>query len=448
MTFRGLLGRATLAAFALAAFALAACSPRPPDGSVAPTPARAAPRGPGAPAEAPDPPGAPAPAPAPAPGAPAAARVENVVLITVDSLRADQPWTTRPVASTPALNALAAKSTIYTRAYAVSNLTTSSLSAMLAGRYPSELPHTRCKLSAYKIGADALAPFLRAAGVATLAGLGHTAFVRRLVPADGFEQWRLIENARAKITEGAVTGEAIGALFRSLITKQAPRGRFFAWTHLLDPHEAYVRHAGFPPTSGDARGRYDGEVAYTDHVIAGVLDAIAASGLAERTAVIISSDHGEAFGEHGVRWHGLSTYEEEIRVPLIVYVPGRPPGRVDVPRSTLDIGPTVADLLGLAPPASWRGTSLLADLGAPSPAARPVIVDLPPLESRAAAKAVILGDRKVVFGGRGAARVYDLARDPGERSPLDGPEAERAIDEARAALAPLTEAPTTPCGGR
>jgi choline-sulfatase len=439
VTFRRLLGRVTPAAFALAA-----CSPRPPDGSVAPARASAAPGVSSAPAAAPAPP----PGPAPAPEAPAGARVENVVLITVDALRADQPWTTRPTASTPALNALAAKSTVYTRAYAVSNLTTSSLSAMLAVRYPSELPHTRCKLSAYKVGGDALAPFLRAAGVATLAALGHTAFVKRLVPADGFDQWRLIENARAKITEGAVTGEAIGALLRSLVAEHGPRGRFFAWSHLLDPHEAYVRHADFPPTSDDARGRYDGEVAYTDHVIAGVLDAIAASGLADRTAVIVSADHGEAFGEHGVRWHGLSTYEEEIRVPLIVHVPGRPPGRVDVPRSALDIGPTVADLLGLAPPASWRGASLLADLGAAPPAVRPVIVDLPRLESRAAAKVVILGDRKVVFGGRGGGpRVYDLAVDPGERSPLGGPEAERSAGEARAALAPLTEAPTTPCGG-
>lgn len=383
----------------------------------------------------------------PEPEAPTGPKIESVVLITVDALRADQPWTTRPIASTPTLNALAAKSTVYTRAYAVSNLTTSSLSAMLAVRYPSELPHTRCKLSAYKVGADALAPFLHGEGVATLAALGHTAFVKRLVPADGFDQWRLTENARAKITEGAVTGEAIGALLRTIIAEQGPRGRFFAWTHLLDPHDAYVRHVDFPPTSDDARGRYDGEVAYTDHVIAGILDTIAASGLAERTAVIVSADHGEAFGEHKIRWHGLSTYEEEIHVPLIVYVPGRPPGRVDVPRSTLDLGPTVADLLGLTPPASWRGASLLADLGSASPATRPVIVDLPQLESRSASKVVILGDHKIVFGGRIATpRVYDLAADPGERTPLDGPEAERVADEARAALAPLTEAPTIPCG--
>jgi arylsulfatase A-like enzyme len=368
-----------------------------------------------------------------------------VVLLTVDALRADQPWTTRPGAFTPALSALAAKATVYTRAYAISNLTTSSLSAMLAVRYPSELPHVRCMLAAYRFDADALAPFLRAAGVATLAAHGHTAFVKRLVPSDGFDEWRLIENARAKITEGAVTGEAVGALLRSLIAERGPRGRFFAWAHLLDPHETYVRHADFPPTSEGPRGLYDGEVAYTDRVIGGVLDAIAAAGLGDRTAVIVSADHGEAFGEHGVTRHGQSTYEEELRVPLLVYVPGRPPGRVDVARSVIDIGPTVADLLGLAPPASWRGTSLLADLGAPAPAPRPVIVDLPHLEARTASRAVIFGDHKVVASGR-RYRVYDLARDPGERSPLEGPEAERAVEGARAALGSLTEAPTRPCG--
>src|SRR5690606_10302346 len=125
----------------------------------------------------------------------------------------------------------------------------------------------------------------------------------------------------------------------------------------------------------DDRARYDGEVAFTDHHVGRVLDAIAQSSFADRTIVIVTSDHGEAFGEHGLILHGFEVWEELARVPLLVYVPGAEPRRIRARRSILDIPATVLDAMGqtrrrveeteAGDPDFVRGESLLADVFAP-----------------------------------------------------------------------------------
>src|SRR6202035_4143392 len=92
-------------------------------------------------------------------------------------------------------------------------------------------------------------------------------------------------------------------------------GRFFLWVHFLDPHNQYLRHPGFSKFGNAPRDLYDGEVAFTDFHIARVVDVLDASSLAERTVVVITGDHGEAFGEHGAYFHGREVWEEIVRVP-------------------------------------------------------------------------------------------------------------------------------------
>jgi choline-sulfatase len=373
----------------------------------------------------------------------AAPSIENVVLITIDAMRADQPWTGYTRVSTPNLSALAAKSIVYENAYALSNMTTTSLSAMLAGRYPSELARSRCPLAGYAPRADALAPTLRESGVRTVAVLGHLAFVARLVPDIGFDAWRLIENAAAPVTHGAVSGEAIAKLFARTIAEAGERGRFFAWAHFIDPHDKYVAHRDFPASDPGPRGLYDGEVAYTDAMIGRVLSSLETAPYASRTAILVTADHGEAFGEHGARKHGFSTYDEELRIPLLLYVPGIAPRRITAVRGAIDIAPTVAALLGVPAPSAWRGTSLLEDLN-DVPAARPVIVDMPELDGRPPSRVVLIDGHKVVTGAAGT-RVHDLESDPGETHPFkEG--AAPFVDRARAAAhAVMTEVPPHPC---
>ena len=370
--------------------------------------------------------------------------VRSVLLLTVDAFRADQPWTGYTGVRTPYLSALAQRSVVYSRAYSLANLTTASLAGMLSGVYPSELRRDQCAIGHYLLGRG-LAPYLVTSGVHTAAAHGHAIFASKLAPSDGFQDWRLIPNAAGmRITQGSVTGGPTAALLIDLLQQQPPDNRFFLWSHFVDPHDAYVAHEGFPPSADPARGLYDGEVAYTDHLIGQVLEALARSPHASTTAVIVTGDHGEAFAEHGNQRHGFTVYDEEVRVPLLLFVPGLPPRRIDLARSTIDLAPTVTELLGLVPLEHWRGRSLLQDLRGPSPEPRLVLVDCPEIEQRSAMRAVIDGPTKTILQS-GGARVLDLAADPKELAPKAGSNKDDVVRRAREVVSRLQMVPGNPC---
>ena len=288
-------------------------------------------------------------------------RVENVVLITVDALRADQPWTGYDQVSTPNLSRLAQESVVYTRAYSLANLTASSINGMLASRYPSELTRDTCALGRYEIEGS-LAPTLQSASIETFAAHGHAIFAGDTAPKLGFDEWQLVRGSAGRLQKaGAVTGHDIAQLLLGHLERSRPKKKTFAWSHFVDPHHVYVAHAAHLPASREARSRYDSEVAYTDAVIGHVIKSIDRHGMATRTAIVLTSDHGEAFGEHGLMEHGFSLYEEEIRVPLMLRIPGVAPRRIEVPRSAIDLAPTMVQFCALPSSElqSFQGYSLL-----------------------------------------------------------------------------------------
>jgi choline-sulfatase len=367
------------------------------------------------------------------------------VLITVDTLRADQPWVGYSGVETPHLSRLAAKSVVYTRAYALAHFTTASLNGLLASRYPSELSRSDCDLGRYD-APESLAPTLKAAGVTTFAAHGHAIFVGDSAPRRGFDQWRLIVGAAGRMqTRGAVTGTEIAQLVTAFLESERPNTPLFAWVHFVDPHDSYVAHERFPPRGSLPRNVYDSEVAFTDSVIGSVLEIIERSGMGNTTAIVLTADHGEAFGEHGTTKHGSTLYEEEVRVPLILHLPGVEPRTIDTPRSAVDIAPTIAQLLGVDIPESWAGVSLLKDLSAAERQDRAVIVDVPSAYSRPPRQAVIHGHNKVILN-RGSAQVFDLAVDPEERTPLSDDAARHPVERAREALKHIRSIAGTPCG--
>jgi membrane-anchored protein YejM (alkaline phosphatase superfamily) len=366
------------------------------------------------------------------------------VLITVDALRADQPWTGYEGVATPNLSRLARESVVYTRAYAVANLTTASINGMLASRYPSELRRDMCTIGRFEIQGS-LVPTLKTASIQTSAAQGHAIFAGATAPSLGFDRWRLIAGAAGRLQKsGAVTGDDIADLVLAELDQPDPKQATFVWSHFVDPHHVYVVHSAYPATSSGDRARYDSEVAYTDALIGRILQKIEHDHMAKNTAVIVTSDHGEAFGEHGFKEHGFSLYEEEIRVPLMLRIPGIEAREIQVPRSAIDLAPTIVELFGVKAPASWRGTSLGRDLGVREPESRPVIVDVPAMQGRVAQSVVIEGMSKVVFTGR-KVQAYDLAQDPGEKSPVSSTGAESAIARARQALSRIESVEATPC---
>jgi arylsulfatase A-like enzyme len=228
-----------------------------------------------------------------------------------------------------------------------------------------------------------------------------------------------------------------------------PRPPFFLWMHLYDPHAPYQapRQAGrFGDTDSD---RYDAEVAFADEELGRLFYELARLGLAERTIVVVTSDHGEELGEHGIRFHARSLFNQVARIPLLVHVPAALGGRASVEEAAVslaDVTPTVLELAGVTRPAGMNGRSLAAVArGAGAAPGRPVLVELAPDRQIERDMAAIAWDGWKAIWDRQANSwsLFSLADDPGdERDLVDDSTVERRkkLAELRRALAEAIDA--------
>jgi arylsulfatase A-like enzyme len=131
-----------------------------------------------------------------------------------------------------------------------------------------------------------------------------------------------------------------------------------SYIYVPDPHRPYRPHEGFDfgPSLIDL---YDGEIAYTDYHLGRLFDWMEQSGRLDNTIIVIMSDHGESFGERMVYKHNSQLYDEQMRVPMIVYVPGQAPRRIRDYVTTVDLGATILNLIGIDVPAEYAGVTLL-----------------------------------------------------------------------------------------
>ncbi len=344
----------------------------------------------------------------------------NVLLLSIDSLRADMPWAgyERPIA--PRLSALHAKSIAYTRGYSTSSFTSKSLGGLLTGRYPSELARTGRFFTRYLSAKDFLCTSLATANVPCVAGHAHAYFGPQQAGFEhGFSDWKLVKGITFDYqTDPYVTSDKLTPLAIEMLGEVSQKGRpFFAWFHYMDPHDEYKTHVESPHFGKRARDLYDEEVFYTDLWIGKLLDFVEAQPWAARTVIVITADHGEAFGEHGMTRHAHEVWEELVHVPLFFYVPGRPARTIDEPRGHVDLAPTFAKLLGVD--VELPGISLVPELEGATPAPRDVIVDLPEDEYNERRRALVHGTTKLIaFGNDVRFSLFDLAADPGEKQDL------------------------------
>jgi arylsulfatase A-like enzyme len=359
-------------------------------------------------AQEPGPPREPLPPAAAAPGL-------NVLLITVDSLRADMPWAgyARPIA--PVLTAFAESAVVYERFYAVSSYTAMSVAGLLAGRYPSELDRSGHYFAHW---GDVLffPEVLRSAGVRTLSAQSHFYFDQRAGFRRAFDVYELVPGLEEdhQTVHGITSPAQLELGLRMLSDGANVKGRFFAWMHFIDPHDKYEAHAGIEYGHG-TRDLYDAEVTFTDQHIGRLLDFVAAQPWGAQTAVIVSADHGEAFGEHQCFRHGFELWDVLTHVPLMIRVPGVAARRIDTPRSALDLAPTILDLFGLPTAPAMEGVSLVPELRGTAAPARDVILDLPRTTNSDRRRALIRGDYKLIaIGDDDAFQLFDLRHDPGE----------------------------------
>ena len=376
----------------------------------------------------------------------------SFLFITVDTLRPELGYTgyERPVS--PRIDALAKQSSIYERAYAISTYTAFSLPPMMASRYPSEMPRTDRHEVRYLGSNVLLAERLHAAGYRTAGAASHFLFNRALGWIDGFDRFVMtgVEGSLGSGIDMRHSSRPIAdAAIRLLGDPEIVAGPFFLWLHFLDPHKQYLEHPGFSTFGDDPRALYDGEIAFTDHHIGRVLDALAASRAKDRTVIVFTGDHGEAFGEHGFYFHGREIWDEVVRVPLVIHVPGAKPRTIARRVSNVDLAPTVIDLAGLPEDEGARGRSLVPEIFGGEAAARPVLVDQPRNPYYSPRRGFIDGAHKLHHHiDTGTYLLFDLDRDPGEKVDLAESDPDllrqvvRSYEQLTSTIADFVPAPT------
>jgi choline-sulfatase len=355
----------------------------------------------------------------------------NVLLLSIDCLRADMPWAGYPRPIAPRLTELAAKSVVYTRAYSLSSYTSMSLGGLLGGKLPGELKRDGYFFGVYAQEDIMFPELLHAAGIRTIGGHAHGYFHDAGFD-QGFDRWEVVPNLKwNNTTDENITSPQLEGIAEKLLSEPATgSSRFFAWFHFLDPHDQYLPHPGIGPYGNTPRDRYDAEVTFTDGYIGKLLDFVAGQPWGKKTAIIVTADHGEAFGEHHQYVHGFELWENLVHVPLFFFIPGATPRQVDVPRSAVDLAPTVLELMhvpvstevdagGKGVVASFEGTSLVSEIfGGPTPL-RDVAIDLPETSDSDRRRALIHGDLKIIaFGKSPYLQVFDLKSDPEELKPI------------------------------
>ena len=291
----------------------------------------------------------------------------NVVLITIDTLRADHVgcYGYKPI-KTPNIDGLAADGARFERAFAVVPVTLPSHSSMLTGTYPmlsGMHDFSGNKLSPLQ---PTLASVLKQAGYQTGAVIAAAVLDSRFGLNQGFDFYydhfefnRLDE---ANLDEMERPGNVVADVALDWLAKNSQK-KFFLWMHLYDPHFPY--HPPEPYSREYAAQPYDGEIAFADEQVGRLLRFLKEKGIYKNTVIVLSGDHGESLGEHGEKTHGFFIYNATMHVPLIIRLPQNAAARVVAdPVSLVDLMPTVLGAVGLGVPSQVQGRSLLPELQA------------------------------------------------------------------------------------
>lgn len=348
----------------------------------------------------------------------------NLLVVTLDTTRADRigAYGGRDV-ETPAFDRLASEGVLFEQAVSVAPLTLPAHSSIFTGKFPPE--HGVRDNGGFFLGADqvTLAELLGQRGYRTGAFVGAYVLASKWGINQGFDtyfddfdlsQVRAVSLSAIQRPGNEVVDKALPWIEQSGDTP------FFAWIHLYDPHSPYR-----PPEPFASRYKdhpYNGEIAFADSQIARLVSALRTRGLYDRTVIVVLGDHGESLGDHGESSHGFFIYNSVTHVPFVIRAPFSQivRRRVADPVRSVDVMPTVLDLLGAPPAAGISGVSLVPlmagttrelGLDAYSEAMYPLHhygwSDLRALRS---------GRFKVIDAPR--PELYDVDRDPGETTNL------------------------------
>lgn len=413
-----------------------------------------------------------------APALPAPFR-PDIYLVVIDCLRADHVGAYGyPLPTTPNLDALAREGLRFDTAYTNATWTKPSMATLFSGRYPSEHgllkvgapPSDEIETDVFPDSVPTLAEALRSAGYRTIASVNQVHLGPDLGFGRGLDDYRWARGGRS--------ASEVNEHFAAALATIPPGQPVYGWVHYIDAHWPYRSGRKEPiPALGDTavspmppkdqsrdviaawtrehldernrRGlmaRYDREVRAVDEAFGALVELLKKSGRYDDALIVVTSDHGEGFFEHGRLLHGFEPYEEVARVPLVMKVPKKlrlTPGPRSTAVSHVDFAPTLLDLLELPPFPDASGLSYLEVLRGVEDADRPVLLQAE------LSSALRRGDLKLLLRLDGTTELYDLASDPGERHDLarDGCDARCAALHAELATR-LSQLKASPAGRR
>jgi len=362
-----------------------------------------------------------------------------IIYYSVDSLRADLLHP-RYAKRFPHIHALKKSAVNFTQARAPSTRTTMTLTTVMTGKYAAQLywsskfvpegKGTRA-IYAHKDPAKHFPELLAAAGVDTVQYGQAVWLANEFRLTAGFSESVIVPPVEGKpSTKGKwSTGEdVIPRIFARLRQASKEGGPLFLFFHDLDPHSPFDLGRA---KKGSIKRRYLSEVKLVDSRIGRLTRLLEQTGLAERTVLILTADHGEGFGEHGTRFHGQHLYDEQLRVPLVIKMPNQAPREIDDYVSLIDMGPTILDLMGQPTPADFLGQSLVPYFRGEVPTfTRPLIFEVRSKDAMLLPNGLkLIRDRKT-----GAKEMYNLKTDPRESTNLfdvekaDAEAGHRALD--------------------
>ncbi len=411
-----------------------------------------------------------------------------IVLIAVDTLRADHLGSYGDRRGlTPFLDQLAGRGVRFANAYAPSSWTSPSIASLFTSRFPSQHRVTtyQSKLADDEV---TLAEVLASRGYESAGFSANFRLSAALGFGQGFADWRVFvpwQEGTAKVGGEVLRADSLAWLDERRAA--APRRPRLLYYQHMEPHAPYrpppsFRRAAAPaPDSAAAEAAnrkllggalsditaeesvllaslYEGEVAALDAELRALFAELGQRINLDEAIIVITADHGEEFGEHGLHGHGLTLFEEGVRVPLLIIAPGVPPGVVEQPVSLVDVAPTLLALIGAETEPRFEGRSLLPLLGRglldrwrSASAAADVLCELEPtgapFDMRAHDAALVHDSLKLLRSPNpdAAPQLFDLATDPRERTPDPATDAaakgalSAALARQLAALAPRAQ---------
>ncbi len=365
----------------------------------------------------------------------------NVVVITIDTLRADHLgcYGYKQI-RTPNIDALAADGARFERAYTAVPVTLPSHTVMFTGTYPMLSGMHDFAANKLSPTQPTLASVLKEHGYATAAVIGSAVLDSRFGLNRGFDFYydhfdfnRLQES---NLEEMERPGNLVADVTLDWLGKNYSK-KFFVWMHLYDPHYPYRPPA---PYAAEYKDRpYDGEIAFADAQVGRLIRFLKSKGLYANTLIILSGDHGESLGEHGEKTHGFFIYNATLHVPFLIHLPGAASPRV-VPDlvSLADMMPTVLQTLKVNIPSQVQGRNLLPLIRTKEhDEARSLYAEtfLPRLHFNwSELRGVETTNYHFIDAPK--PELYDLAKDPGETQNLFA-EKKAVGEEMRARLAAL-----------